>query len=126
MGEGAASLPTERVPIDAYGNMGFRLLGAWHPGSLLILPDGAHGWGIDTIEALESADLASVLAFKNEIEILLLGTGTRLTRPQPALRAAVEEAGIGLEAMDTGAACRTFNVLLAERRRVAAALIAVP
>ena len=126
MGETASSLPPERPPIDAYGDLGFRIRGARHEGSQLILPAAITSWPVSAMEELRTEHLAAIAEIAAEIEILILGTGIKFVRPAPDIRFAVERAGIGLEAMDTGAACRTYNVLLAERRRIAAALIAVP
>jgi uncharacterized protein len=96
-----------------------------HRGSLLCLPSGVHGWEPADPEALAVADFGQVLAEAADIEILLVGTG-RDIRPLPAdLRAALKQAGISAEPMSTGAAVRTYNVLLAEDRAVAAAFIAV-
>jgi uncharacterized protein len=112
-------------PIDAYGDGGFRFAGMSHRGSLLVLPSGVHAWEPGPFEALTSDSFALVLAERDRLDFLLLGTGQTQRFPAPALRIAFEAAGLGLEAMSTGAAARTFNVLLAEGRRVAAALIAV-
>jgi uncharacterized protein len=114
-----------RAPIDAYGNGGFRFAEMSHRGSILCLPSGIHAWPPAGADEIDAASLAPVLAEKDALDLLLLGTGPRQQLPSGALRRAFTEAGIGLEAMDTGAACRTYNVLLAEGRPVAAALIAV-
>lgn len=112
--------------IDAYGDGGFRFAEMSHRGSILALPSGVRAWEVTAPEGITAASLAPVLAEAGAIELLLLGTGPEI-RPLPAaLRARLREAGIGVEAMQTGAAARTYNVLLAERRKVAAALIAVP
>jgi len=114
-----------RAPLDAYGNGGFRFADMSHRGSLLCLPSGFHGWEPADPERLGVDDFARVIAEAAAIEILLVGTGREL-RPLPAaLRAALREAGISSDPMSTGSAVRTFNVLLAEDRAVAAALIAV-
>ena len=114
------------VPIDAYGNGGFRFAQMRHSGSLLMLPSGVHEWTANDQSALTPKDFDMVFAEVDAVEFLLLGTGSRLARPSPEVRGAFDAAGIGLDIMDTGATCRTFNVLLAESRAVAAALIAVP
>lgn len=114
-----------QAPIDAYGNGGFRFAGMSHRGSLLCLPSGIHGWPVTDVADLGPDDLASVLAERDRIGFVLLGAGLTLRFPAAAVRAAFASAGVGLEVMDTGAACRTYNVLLAEQRPVAAALIAV-
>lgn len=119
-----ASYPRQ-VPIDAYGNGGFRFADMSHRGSLLCLPSGIYGWDVAAAEALTPESLATVLAERARVSFLVLGTGARQAFPAPDVRAALAEARIGLEIMDTGAACRTYNVLLAEGREVAAALIAV-
>ena len=110
------------TPIDGIGNGGFRFAGMSHRGSLLCLPSGIHAW--EPSRPLDAASLAPALAEAKELTLLLLGTGGRHELPGPQVRRAVAEAGIALESMDTGAACRTYNVLLAEGRPVGAALIA--
>ncbi|WP_024585623.1 Mth938-like domain-containing protein [Aliihoeflea sp. 2WW] len=114
-----------RAPIDAYGNGGFRFADMSHRGSILCLPSGIHGWTPADPAALAIDDFEPLLAESEAIEILLVGMGPDL-RPLPAdLRKRLREAGISADPMSTGAAVRTFNVLLAEERAVAAALIAV-
>lgn len=113
------------APIDSYGNGGFRFADMSHRGSILCLPSGIHAWAVDDIDTLSLPDLAPVLEVLLPPGFLLLGTGSRQVFPTPDIRAAFDARTIGLEAMDTGAGCRTYNVLLAEGRPVAAALIAV-
>lgn len=112
-----------RAPIDSYGNGGFRFAGMSHRGSLLCLPSGIYGWEAPT--AIDEASLGRVFEEAEAIEVLLVGTGRDLTPLDPTLRQRLREQAIVAEAMSTGAAVRTFNVLLAENRAVAAALIAV-
>ncbi len=119
-----AHLPSQ-VPIEAYGNGGFRFGGMSHKGSILCLPTGIWAWSITSMEGLAEADLGDVLALGSTVPLLLLGTGRQLVFAPRPLKAACEARGIWVEAMDTGAAARTYNVLLAEGRPVAAALIAV-
>jgi uncharacterized protein len=114
-----------RAPIDAYGNGGFRFAGMSHRGSLLCLPSGIHGWKAPAPRELDVDSLAAVFAESDQIEILLIGTGDDLLPLTTAVRERCRAAGIVAEPMATGSAVRTFNVLLAERRAVAAALIAV-
>ena len=114
-----------RAAIDAYGNGGFRFAGMSHKGSLLCLADGIHGWDALEGQVLGPAELAPVLARLSVPMFLLLGTGRRQVFPELAVRRAFLDAKIGLDVMDTGAACRTYNVLLAEQRPVVAALVAV-
>ena len=118
------------APIDAYGNGGFRFADMSHRGSLLLLPSGVYGWDVADAAALDPALLevgafAPVLAERARIEFLLLGTGATQVFPPLAVRRTFDAAGLGLEVMSTGAAARTYNVLLAEKRAVAAALMAV-
>ncbi len=114
-----------RAPIEAYGNGGFRFADMSHRGSLLCLPSGIYGWEPADPLALVAEDFARVLAEAAEIQILLVGTGSELRLLPKALRAALREQNISADPMSTGAAVRTYNVLLAEDRAVAAALIAV-
>jgi uncharacterized protein len=114
-----------RAPIDAYGNGGFRFADMSHRGSLLCLPSGIYGWELQESEPLTIASLMKVLSESNEIEVLLIGMGANL-KPIPAdVKAALKAKGIASDPMSTGAAVRTFNIMLAESRAVAAALIAV-
>ncbi|XHE14462.1 Mth938-like domain-containing protein [Agrobacterium deltaense] len=114
-----------RAPIDAYGNGGFRFADMSHRGSLLLLPSGIYGWSpVDAKEfALEHFD--KVLAEAQDIEVLLIGTGDGMRVLPKELRAAFRDAGISVDPMSTGAAVRTYNIMLSESRAVAAALIAV-
>ena len=111
--------------IDAYGNGGFRFADLSHRGSILALPSGVRAWAATTAHGLGADDLAAVLAEGEGIELLLIGTGTEVVPVGEAVRARLRAAGIRLDVMQTGAAARTYNVLAAENRRVAAALIAV-
>lgn len=114
-----------RAPIDAYGNGGFRFADMSHRGSLLCLPSGIHGWDAGSVADLTVDRFGKVLADAGDIEILLIGAGREIVRLGQPLREALGQAGIGVDVMSTGAAVRTYNVLLAEDRAVAAALIAV-
>lgn len=114
-----------RAPIDAYGNGGFRFAEIGHRGSLLLLPSGIYAWEVESFDGLSAESFARVISEADAIDFLLLGTGESQNFPGPPIRAPLDAAGIGLEVMDTGAACRTWNILLAEQRAVAAALIAV-
>ncbi len=114
-----------RAPIDAYGNGGFRFADMSHRGSLLLLPSGIYGWEMAEGDPLAVDAFRRVLDEAAGIEVLLVGTGKDL-RPIPAdLKAALRERGIASDPMGTGAAVRTYNIMLAEQRAVAAALIAV-
>jgi uncharacterized protein len=114
-----------RAPIDAYGNGGFRFADMSHRGSLLCLPSGIYGWEPRDPAALARADFARLFAEAAGIEVLLVGMGTDLRRLPQDLREALRAERISADSMSTGAAVRTYNVLLAEDRAVAAALVAV-
>lgn len=114
-----------RAPIDAYGNGGFRFADMSHRGSVLMLPSGIYGWEIKEGDALDPDLFARVIEDAADIEVLLVGTGKDI-RPLPAaLKAILKQHNIASDPMSTGAAVRTFNIMLAESRAVAAALIAV-
>lgn len=114
-----------RPPIDAYGNGGFRFAEMSHRGSILCLPSGVHGWDMTEDGPLSIEQFRRVLDETGDIEFLLVGTGSSI-RPLPAeLKAALRAANVSSDPMSTGAAVRTYNVMLAESRAVAAALIAV-
>lgn len=114
-----------RAPLDAYGNGGFRFAGMSHRGSLLCLPSGIYGWEPTDPSGLAAGDFDKLLAEADGIEILIVGMGLELRRIPEPLREAFRAARISADPMSTGAAVRTYNVLLAEERAVAAALIAV-
>ncbi|ENN93462.1 Mth938-like domain-containing protein [Bartonella bovis] len=113
-----------RAPIDAYGNGGFRFADMSHCGSIICVPSGVYG--IDMVEPIPTRDnISRILEEADQIEVLLVGTGVELLRLPETLRALLREKHISTDTMSTGAAVRTFNVLLAENRAVAALLFAV-
>lgn len=114
-----------RAPIDAYGNGGFRFAGMSHRGSLMCLPSGVYAWNAASFADLSLDAFARVLAEHETIEVLLVGAGRDIALLKPEWRAAFRERSMSADAMTTGAAVRTFNVMLSEERAVAAALIAV-
>jgi uncharacterized protein len=114
-----------RAPIDAYGNGGFRFADMSHRGSLLIVPSGIYGWEAASMDGVTPEALAPVLREMRAPGIVLLGTGAAHSMPSEPVRRLFADARLGLEIMTTGAACRTYNVLLAEGRDVGAALLAV-
>jgi uncharacterized protein len=114
-----------QVAIDAYGNGGFRFADLSHRGSLLCLPTGMHAWDVTSPDELTFASLVPVLAAADDIDVLLIGLGSEIVAIDPAIRQALRERGVIVEAVATGGAVRTYNVLLAEQRAVGAALIAV-
>src|SRR5918993_2803604 len=114
-----------RHQIDAYGNGGFRFADMSHRGSILALPSGVRAWSVTAPGEVSEAALAPVFEEGDALDLLLLGTGRDVAFLPDALRRRFRDAGIGLDVMQTGAAARTYNVLLAENRKVGAALIAV-
>lgn len=108
-----------RQVIERYGASGFRVSGAIYLGPVLVFPDHTLAW---PAAAMTEPALRPV-AEHGGVELLLLGSGRRMVPVAAALRVALKAHGIAIEAMDTGAACRTYNLLLAEDRRVAAALL---
>jgi uncharacterized protein len=114
-----------RAPIDAYGNGGFRFAGMSHRGSILCLPAAIVAWQATSIVDVTPALIPMLQAEGVSGGVLLLGTGRTAQFPPPAVMAAFRDAGLWLEVMDTGAAARTYNVLLAEERDVSAGLLAV-
>ncbi len=123
--EGALHLPRS-AQIDAYGNGGFRFDAMSHRGSLLCLPDAIWAWSVSEPHAIDIASLNLVIERASSIDTLLIGTGTEIWLAPSSLREALRKRNIVLDTMQTGPAVRTYNVMIAERRRVAAALIAVP
>ena len=111
-----------RPYIERYGPGGFKISGTVFTGAVLILPDAAQAWSAAGMADVTEASLKAA-AEHGGIEILLLGCGRRMQMVPRALREALRAVGIVVDAMDTGAACRTYNVLAAEERRVAAALL---
>ena len=114
------------APIEAYGNGGFAFAEMSHRGSLLCLPDAMWAWPVTKPEDIDEDSLALVFAAANTIDTLIVGTGTAVWLPPKGLRDALRAKSIVLDAMQTGPAIRTYNIMIGERRRVAAALIAVP
>ncbi|PRX11560.1 Mth938-like domain-containing protein [Martelella mediterranea] len=113
------------APIDTYGNGGFRFADMSHRGSLLCVPSGIHGWDVTTPEEMTISAFERVLDQADEIEVLLVGTGLDMVILPKPLREALRAKKIVADPMNTGAAVRTYNILLGESRAVAAALIAV-
>jgi uncharacterized protein len=97
-----------------------------HRGSLLCLPDSMWAWPVTTPQQIDRYSLERVFEQANAIDTLLIGTGTDVWLPPGDLREALRRLHVGIDAMQTGPAIRTYNIMLGERRRVAAALIAVP
>jgi uncharacterized protein len=114
------------APIEAYGKGGFVFAGMSHVGSLLCLPEAIWAWPVTTAREIDKYSLQRVFAGANGIDTLIVGTGTDVWLPPRELRDALRAVRVTLDAMQTGPAIRTYNIMIGERRRVAAALIAVP
>ena len=114
------------APIEAYGNGGFAFAEMSHRGSLLCLPDAIWAWPVTRPGDIDRASLDRIFAAANGIDTLIVGTGTAVWLPPSGLREALRAVRVVLDAMQTGPAIRTYNIMIGERRRVAAALIAVP
>jgi uncharacterized protein len=123
--EGAAPHLPQQAPIDAYVNGGFRFAGMSHRGSLLALPSGIWAWSITKPEEINEPTLARLFAEASGIEFFILGTGAQVRQVPELVRGRLRECRIGLEIMTTGAAVRTYNIVVGENRRVAAGLIAI-
>ncbi len=109
---------TDARPIDGYGPGFFRVGGEVIGGAALVLPKRAMGWG-------GYEDTSPILDIRGEVDVLLVGTGAEPAHLPVGFRRRLEEAGLGVESMASPAACRTYNVLLGEGRRVAAAMLPV-
>jgi uncharacterized protein len=119
-----AHLP-EQAQVDSYGKGGFRFAGMSHRGSLLSLPSGMYAWAPLDITRLGEADFGDLFAETEAIDLLLVGTGLEI-RPIPeALKWRFRDRAIQSDAMRTGDAIRTYNILIGERRRVAGAFFSV-
>ena len=114
------------APIDAYGKGGFAFAGMSHRGSLLCLPDAIWAWDVTRPDQIDRYSLQRVFAAANSIDTLIVGTGTDVWLAPSGLRSALRALHVTLDTMQTGPAIRTYNIMVGERRRVAAALVAVP
>jgi len=111
--------------INGYGDGGFRISGVRHEGSVLVFTDKTVPWELTSVEHLEASHLQAIKDADPAVEILLIGCGANMAFIDEGIRNEFRAAGIVIDSMDSGAAMRTYNVLLLEGRRVAAALIAV-
>ncbi|HUC11405.1 MAG TPA: Mth938-like domain-containing protein [Stellaceae bacterium] len=115
-------VPAGRQVIERYAPSGFRITGVIWRSPVLVFPEVTTPWAVADAAALTCDSLQPVVDHRG-VQLLLLGLGSRMAPVSQQLRAALRQAGIVVEAMDTGAACRTYNVLMAEDRQIAAALI---
>lgn len=118
-------IPKARQTLTGYGDGGFKINGERMEGSVLLTADASASWNATSFSDIDFNALLFWCEQNREIEILLIGCGKTLMQPPAVFRANLRKINIALDVMDTGAACRTYNVLLAEERKVAAALIAV-
>ncbi|PKU23702.1 Mth938-like domain-containing protein [Telmatospirillum siberiense] len=117
--------PRDFQVIQGYGDGGFRISGQRHEGPVLVLPSRTLAWPVFDLAAATAESFSALADERPPIEVLLLGTGARMRTIAPSLRRALRDLyGVTVEVMDSGAACRTYNVLVAELRPVAAALLA--
>ncbi len=114
-----------RQVIEAYRPGRFQVSGVDHPSSVIVTPERTLPWDVMPGSEFLLEHFAPVIEADPPLDVLLIGCGATLMRIPKPVREGLREAGIGADAMDTGAACRTYNVLVSEGRRVAAALIAL-
>ena len=114
-----------RAAIDTFGNGGFRFAGMSHQGSLLVLPSGMRVWHPVTLANLTPADFEAVVAEKLLIDVLVIGTGAVMARPPRPVIDHLQLSAIRFDVMTTSAAIHSYNLMLGEDRRVAAALLVV-
>jgi len=121
-------IPGGRQIVETYGEGRFRIGGQVYPGAVLVFPERTLVWPVTLAREASLENLAPILAAgrTGAVDLMLFGQGSRMAMVPADLRQGLRAVGIVVEPMDTGAACRTYNVLMAEGRRVAAALIAVP
>lgn len=114
----------DSIYLQGYGNGGFVLSSGVHRGSLLLLPDGPESIDAQTLADLDDLTAQKIIDAASQFDVILIGCGAQIAPLPRSIRQAFDQADVPYDLMDTGAACRTFNVLLAEERRVAALLIA--
>ncbi len=115
-----------RQGVTGYRQGAFRIGRTWHEGHILLLPEGVAAWSVASPDEVNEASLEPLRQLEPPAEILLLGMGAKSPLISFELRQTLSSWGLSVEAMPTPSACRTFNLLLAEERRVVAALIAMP
>ena len=116
-------LEPQRQVIQSYGDGGFKISGLDHTGGVIVTALKTRSWNLASIAGIDAKEFCAKVKCLGELNVLLLGTGSSILAPNAELRSNLQSLGISLEIMDTGAACRTFNVLVAEERLIAAALI---
>ncbi len=116
---------SDRQLVQRYGQGGFRVSGVTLTGSVLVTPTATLAWPVVSMEQLTLDVFQPLIAQAGALDVCLLGCGERMSPLPRDIRAALKAAGLAVDPMDTGAACRTYNVLMGEGRAVAAALIAI-
>lgn len=119
------AIPGDRQVIDSYGPGRFKIARVDYAGPVIVLPERVLAWDVATLDALAPDRLEPAVAADPPIDLLLIGTGKTMRLVPKSLRETLRARGVAVDFMDTGAACRTYNVLLADGRRVGAALIPV-
>ncbi|MCR9219650.1 MAG: MTH938/NDUFAF3 family protein [Alphaproteobacteria bacterium] len=117
------AIPEDRQVVDSYGPGRFRIARTDYEGPVIVLPGRVLAWDVSDLSQLAPERLAPAFETEEAVELLLIGLGPRMAPPPKGLREAARARGAAIDFMETGAACRTYNVLLAEGRQVAAALI---
>ena len=118
-------VPEDRQIVQSYGSGSFKVSRIDHKGSIIVLPNQTISWDVNILDDLNLESLAPVLAEDPRIEILLIGCGEVMQLLPRSLMDMCRKKGLAIDMMDTGAACRTYNILAAEGRRVAAGLVAL-
>ena len=118
-------IPKEKLVINRYGNGGFIINDTTYKGSIIIFANRVVQWSVEEFKDLSAESLKMIFESKPSPELVLMGTGKQFLPLSPNFRAAFREHSIAVDSMDTGAACRTYDVLLSEERHVVAALIAI-
>lgn len=118
-------IPADRQVINAYGDRGFRISGTHWTEPVLVFPAQTLAWHVTSFADMTAESLEPVFGADPAVELLLIGCGPRMAFVPKDLRARLKARGVVIEGLDTGAACRTYNLLMGEGRRVAAALIPV-
>jgi len=111
--------------VQSYGEGGFKVSGRRYEGSILVLPDKTATWQVEAFADVTLPSLKAIIEAEPPVELLIIGCGPAGALAPITLREVLKSKNIGVETMDTGAACRTYNVLAGEGRRVAAALVAL-
>ena len=117
------TIPVDAKVIQSYGPQGFLISHVAYHHPVIVTATHVLEWRIAGLDQLAAADFQPILDAGLEVETILLGCGAQGMQVKSALRAGLKEMGFSIDAMPTGAACRTYNVMLSEERRIAAALV---